>query len=223
MGVREQERDAYYKILEIARETDDQAQKSAARLFQQRRRTEADAPHLRRDSAAEFPAFVDLFRNPELYHGKPVTLRGHVRLWQTMPAGENDYGIETLYEFWLYTEDSQGHPAVVVCTSIPEGLPQVPGDVEVLDNVSATGYFFKMYGYQAQDLPRFAPMLLAQRIAWTPLPARPPLIPPEYVAAGVVLAMALFVLILWQIGRRDRRFQRMHRQPDAEAPDFSNL
>ncbi|GIT28342.1 MAG: hypothetical protein Ct9H300mP1_03880 [Planctomycetaceae bacterium] len=32
---------------------------------------------------------------------------------------ENPYGIQTLYEAWLFTSDSQQHPTVLVMTSVP--------------------------------------------------------------------------------------------------------
>jgi len=48
----------------------------------------------------------------------------------------------------VYTPDCQGNPAVGVFTSKDERLP-VHGDIQ--EEVTFTGYYFKIYGYEAYD------------------------------------------------------------------------
>ena len=98
--------------------------------------------------------------------------------------------METLYEAWVYTADSQGNPAVIVASAAPEDIP-LGEDLQVL--VRATGYFFKIYGYEAQDTTRVAPMILAGRLEVIPEPK--PQGPPWWLLA--MLAAMLAALVAW--------------------------
>ena len=116
-GIRAAESEAYYRVLDHARQVEATRLEAAAARFLQKRRNVAALPGTRKRPMADFPVFVDLYNNvktPEIYHGQPVTLRGHLRKLVALPAGDNEYGIETLYEAWLYTQNSQQHPAVVI-------------------------------------------------------------------------------------------------------------
>ena len=222
-GVRDVERDPYYSILNKARKVSNEKLKSAAADFQKKRLA---APQYRgyRQRPSEFPIFVDLFKNPLIYHGKPVTLRGHVLKLIPLHAGKNDFGLTTLYEAWIYTDDSQNNPAVVVVSSIPDGIPT--GTELLIDNVSVTGYFFKNYAFRAQDRERFAPMLLGQRLEWSPpAPLPAPLMPAWISYTLVVVGMTFGVSLLWFISKSDRksRRQRALSETDASIPIFDDL
>ncbi|RMG42186.1 MAG: hypothetical protein D6725_00025 [Planctomycetota bacterium] len=203
-GVRPEERAAYYFVLDFVRKADQRLLKRAARELVQHRLKLPEYQRYR-DNPGEFPVYYDLFRHPEIYHGKPVTLRGHIRKLISYPADDNEYGIQRLYEAWLFTPDSQTNPAVVVCTEIPEGIP-TGGDI-LVDGVSVTGYYFKNFGYTAQDRPRFAPMILAKRLEWRPEQAgtSEPLVPPAVRNTVVVLALVLILILLYRYERRDTR------------------
>lgn len=191
-GVRYEEREAYYQVLQHARETDDERERAAARRFaDERRRTDP-----------KYEPYVDLFKHPDAYRGKPVALSGHVRRLIPVPVDENEWGITSLYEAWLYTEDSQTNPAVVIFTDLPEGMPT---GGELTEQAGVTGYFFKMYVYQAQDTTRVAPLILADSIEWLPAPVSPRVQVPRWVYVVVAAAVLLLVLVLWLTGRRDRR------------------
>ncbi len=112
-----------------------------------------------------FPVFADVFLNPNEYLGKPVTMRGHVRKVMSYPADVDRFGSGTLHELWLFTDDSQQNPAVVVCSELPANFPT--GN-EVVEGITVTGYFFKLYRYAADDANRAAPMLLANQVQWQP-------------------------------------------------------
>jgi len=116
----------------------------------------------------------------------------------------------TLYEIWFYTEDSQAHPTVAICTSLPqELLDKTREEGERLDEpVSVTGYFFKMYVYDAQDTVRFVPMLLAHQVEWQPKPAERKLLSAIYVLPFIAALVVGMIYVLWRIKREDRQFQR---------------
>jgi len=219
-NVRPEESEAYYKILKAVRTAELAKQKSAANEFMADRHRNSE-----RYSGlppGKFPVFIDLFKHPKDYQGQLVTLHGYLRLLNQMPAGENDQGLEKLYEAWLYTDDAQGNPVVIIATDIPAGIPT--GD-KLTDHVSVTGLFFKMYGYSAQDTDRKAPMILAGKIEWNPVVKSPPLVPPAvwYVALTVVV---VFVGVLYlKMSRKDRAFRAVRAgwTSDDETPDFSGL
>lgn len=157
-GVHFEERAAYYETLGRLKQKSQKALNKQARDFLNNRWKSSPFSN---KSFQEFPRYVDLFKNPETYHGEVITLRGHAQRVVKTPAGENDFGIEHLYEVWMYTEDSQSNPAVVITPEIPDDVKV--GD-EITDFISVTGIFFKFYTYDAQDTKRFAPMILAARL-----------------------------------------------------------
>lgn len=113
----------------------------------------------------KYPMFVDVFQHPDRWQGHLVTLRGHVR---RVTSHEGDAGMfngQPLHELWLFTDDSQHNPAVIVTPSLPDEFPRTADDV---DSVIVTGCLFKMYVYKSQNESRIAPLLLAGQIEWNP-------------------------------------------------------
>lgn len=232
LGIQPEERDPYYAILQKSREVDLRTLKKAASEFRWKRQTEAFNGKYKDRPAGEFPDFVDLYKDPELYHGKLVTLQGHLRKLSSFSPDENPYGIEgQLWEGWLFDPHGQNHPAVIISTSRDESLEE--GSDLVVDHVSATGYFFKNFGYQGQDALRFAPLLIAQRIEHHPrteainpfnlgLSAKMQLL----VAALATLLVGRFGLKLWKQSKADdverRATREMAANEDAE-PTFDNI
>ena len=235
-GVREQESQAYYAVLQHARQVDHVALRAAARRNVESRISllkqpdaEQELKRIERYAARsgielldpdQFPAFVDLFLHPDQYRGKAVTLRGYLRKLISYPAETPDGdGPRNLYEAWLFTDDSHGNPAVVVCSEIPEGMPT--GE-DINEQVSVTGYFFKMYGYRARDTTRTAPMILARELVWYPAAERaawrPTALHYTLLGAGVLG----LVLVVWRISRGDRRagWRRLHAESEDAPPDF---
>ena len=113
----------------------------------------------------EFQTFVDMFQYPEVYQGYPVTLHGHVRHVVSYPGDDVLFGGRMLHELWLFTDDSQHNPTVVVTSQLP---PDFPTGADIVDRVSVTGCFFKRYVYGSQDTARIAPLIVAGGIDWTP-------------------------------------------------------
>ena len=207
-NIRPEEAAGYFAILNHARQLpQSQLQTTARRFEKQRREIVKNDPKYRfafRDPHAAFPTFFDLHQVPELYHGKLVTFRGHLRRLMSFPAGQNAYGFQQLHEAWLYAGDAQQNPVVVICSELPPEIP-TGGDL-LVDFVSATGYFFKRYGYEDRSgQPRFAPLILAQRLEWTPPTPRHPLLSTRTFFWLVVGIAVIIGVICW---RRRSRFIR---------------
>lgn len=221
-GLREY--DFYYFLLKHAGEVPYEAQQAAARehLAERRRAFAADPKNARR----EFSAFADVFLNPEAYRGETVTLRGHIRRIIPYEADENDYGVEQLYEIWMFAEDAGTNPVVIISRTIPKDMP-TPSDRDPVDNVTVTGYFFKLYVYTAEDAKRLAPMILAQRIDWAPVEVAgvPNWLKWSGLTALAILGVAV-IMFLWQASRSDRNFRAARareEEPPQDSIDFSSL
>lgn len=166
MGIRKEERDSYFAIIQKAKETDSSLLHKASIEYRNKRRELPKNAQWKSKPPEEFPSWVDLYQNPEDYHGKLVTIHGHIRKLIEVPQDKNPYGIEKVYEAWLYDLNSQGHPTVILSTSID---PRLKTGTEVeIDHCFATGYFFKNMGYHAQDASRYAPVLIASKLEYLP-------------------------------------------------------
>ena len=113
----------------------------------------------------KFPMFVDVFQHPDRWQGHLVTLRGHVRRVTSHEGDPAMFNGQPLHELWLFTDDSQHNPTVIVTPSLPDEFPR---NADVVDSVTVTGCLFKMYVYKSQNENRIAPLLLAGRIEWNP-------------------------------------------------------
>ncbi len=157
-----------------------------------------------------FPVFVDLFQNPDAWQGQLVTVRGYVRRVMTHDGDRTLFRGQPLHELWLFTEDSQHIPTVIVTPSLPRDFPT---DCDLIDSVTVTGCLLKMYVYRSQEDARLAPLLLAGHVEWAPSP--------QHVLdlmAGVVAVIV--AMTVWGRVQRDRRQrERLLRLLD-EQPDF---
>ena len=220
LGVREVESDAYYKVLDHARKTKYDLQKEvAAANVARHEKTFREQPATARQ---KFSLFADLFGHPEEYTGELLTLRGYVRKNLKHPADADDPSQIPTYEAWLYTPDSQHNPVVVVYTDLPPGLP-LGGNL--VETVEVTGYFFKVYGYRAQDGLRAAPMLLAKTLDWTPKVVR------DTTAERVVYFLITgtlvcgLVFVFWKLNRSQHaRLSKKAAEPeDFDPRDLQRL
>jgi hypothetical protein len=198
IGIRFEERDAYFRILELAWQTPLAEQEAYAREFRNERRL--SNPRYAKRKSDQFPVFIDMFQYPEEYRGRPVSLHGVMRKLTKFDPGKNNRGINEAYEGWVYTDDSQSNPAVVIFLGKPDGLT-VGGNLT--EEVRLTGYFFKMYGYEAQDVARKAPLVLAGAVEWrkAPKPAKVAFGPEVYL--GVTLVVLILGFVAWQGNRRE--------------------
>lgn len=172
VGIRQDEADAFYQILEKAQET----------------------PLKELQAHAEREAlFVNLMTSPAKYRGRPVTLIGELRKLFDVPVPKDHPELGHLFEAWICTEESGENPYRVVCSTIsPELKPQESSRVMV----KVTGYFFKREGYQTWDgRLHVAPTILAGRLSLYISPQMPP--PVEDVVPwmiGVISVVGLAML-----------------------------
>lgn len=209
---------SYYGILGYVREVSAGELSAAASQLHQQRWEDSE---FKNQPESDFPTFVDLIQNPAAYRGQPVTLKGHlIRLIKSI-AGPNDFGINTLYEGWLVTEDSQQHPATIICTEIPPGMPI--GE-ETIDGVTVTGYFLKLRTYPSRDRKiRFAPLILAHSMSWNPVDVSPAFsMPPIILYGGLLLCTIAVIVIVWLSTRRNRQLRdaRYRKSVPDHPPDF---
>lgn len=210
-----EERDVYFRALMLSQEVPLSKQEEFAADFREQRRLEN--PRYAKRKPTDFHPFVDLFQNPDAYRGRPVSLHGVLRKLTRFDPGKNSLGIESAYEGWLYTDDGQGNPTVVVFTHKPENL-SVGGDLT--EEIRVTGYFLKMYGYEAQDVTRKAPLILAGEVEWRPGPEK-------YVAKSLSVETYLLVsfivfMIAYAMWQTNRREMTGPARPQSEV-DFSKF
>lgn len=171
----------------------------------------------------KYSAFLDSIVDPEYFAGRPVSVSGRVREVRKFPADSDIFGIGTLYEIWLFPEDGQSNPTVVVCTELPEGFPV---EENVVENVNVTGYFLKLHAYKAGDTKRITPMILAKTVEWTPYIETPwPVWVMPAIIVAIVLVMFGLVFTIRSGSKGDRQFRRQIKETIDEEPepDFTDL
>ncbi|MEQ9406692.1 MAG: hypothetical protein RIK87_03160 [Fuerstiella sp.] len=194
-----------------------------------------------RQQPHNFQTYVDMFEYPEVYHGHLVTLQGHVRHVVSYPADDLMFDGRMLHELWLFTDDSQHNPAVIVTPDLPSDFPR---EAEVVDRVTVTGCFFKRYVYGSQQNDRIAPLLLAARVDWKPTAAQvQALVADGHLSASsarakkaaemtagmsrsalvmVGFVVILTLMVLWGRAQREERDRLRLRKRVNELPEFEN-
>lgn len=201
VGIRDSERDLYYFLLAKVRDAPLKSLEQAAR---------------------DDVAFTVLMTESSKFIGKLITLKAELRRLQPYPAGRNEHGVEQLYEAWLKTDDAGDNPYRVLCSRIPN---DIPSGMEVKPDtiVRITGYYFKRYGYPAQEHRlHVAPLILAGEIQWiqsrdaAPRKADAGIVPYVLGLAGVMGTGIAYML--WRFRRSDREFERQHLKRLTGAP-----
>ena len=200
VGIRESERDLYYYLLAKTRDV------PAANLEQ------ASRPSV---------AFAVLMNESKDLIGEIITVKGELRRLTAIPAGKNEFGIETIWEGWLFNADSGLNPYCIRMTSIPDGIPtgQELGSGVV---VSVTGYFLKRYGYPAQgERLHVAPLVLAKSVRW--FRTRPSSVPDDLGVVPYVIGFAGILgitisILLFRFRSSDREFEKKHLRRLTAAP-----
>jgi hypothetical protein len=197
LGIRENEADAFYALLAKVRRISLSDLEASAR---------ADA------------TYTALLTAPEQFRGSLVTVEGEVKRLVQIAAGENRYGVDELYEAWLFSADSGENPYRLLCTALPTGIPQ-GAELKTRVRVRVTGYFFKRQGYAARHGLHSAPVLLAHTLRWLrPLDSREKLVAsnPLFILLIVLIGTAVCVAV-WRVAQQDWMFRRKHLKPTAAA------
>lgn len=223
-GISETEREPYYHILAHARQFDLSRLNAAGRADSEQALSAYQSDPKNKNRS--FSLFADIVRRPDHYRGKPIQLRGYLQRLETIDAGENDEGLTTLHQGYLFTGDSLQSPYVVVSSEMTPDIPR-PTKGHPTNDVVVTGYFFKLWSYEAERGQWAAPLILAKTIEWHP---RPPALSERAefkVALGVGLALlaATLVAVLVKQRRDDRRFRAAQaaRQGTTTAQDLAAL
>lgn len=205
VGIRPSERDLQYYLLAKTRDVPLAAMKAAAR---------GDI------------AFGVVMNDSPSFLCTLMTVRGEIRRLNPMPVGVNDYGVDKFYEAWLFNRDSGNRPYRIICTSIPEGIP-MGIDLKSGTVVTATGYYFKRYGYPAVgNRLHVAPMIISKTLEWhRPFSAtrRNEMDIMPYVLGVVVVFGLAAGFTLWRFRKSDREFERLHLKRLTGAPEGAIL
>ncbi|MBI1310609.1 DUF1080 domain-containing protein [bacterium] len=192
-GLGADEGPAFYAMLHKAAQTDDLVVRQSAAEFLRQRMANGLDGKFRERAPSVFPAFYDMTSEPALWQGRTVVLKGHVRKLVRVPAGENAYGIKEYWEAWLYSEQARNNPFLIVSLERDERMQ--PGAEVLIDNVSVAGWFFKLYGYQAQENGWAAPMVITKRLRY-----RPVMEPRGLLSGGIDPRLLAIVLTLAALG-----------------------
>lgn len=225
IGIKHAERFPMMETLAHARLIDYQAQKQLAEDVWREMQVAIEQEHAQKPNPNQRQRsnilFVDLFKNPELYRGKPVTLTGTLRSLAKWPNAEvNGFEIEAVYEARIFPEDGQSNPVIVNFLKKPK---QIPISDDLNETVRFTGYFFKMYGYRDQaDVLRVAPLFLARQIEAVPAP-NTSLADEWILIVGGAILLLIVGFVVWS-RFNDRRFQKQWQNKHSESdPDLSQL
>ncbi|MEN6405638.1 MAG: hypothetical protein ABFC77_04115 [Thermoguttaceae bacterium] len=191
-------------------------QAAAMQLLDVLRRTDPTA--LQQQSVGP-TSYAQLFRQPEHYRGRVVTVSGVVRRASLLELPRNDFHLDRYYQVWLWPFDNPSAPIVLYCLELPSGFPT---GMTLAEDATATGFFFKRCAYAAQDAIRTAPEILANTLIWR----QPPQIAvgrpsetwaiPVAGAAAVVLALAAAYVIYL-------RTRPPRKKPPEQPPTFDEL
>lgn len=196
-----------------------------------------------RVDSRQFETYVDLFLNPDVWQGQLVTLHGHVRHVVSFPATHPQFRGQDLHELWLFTDDSQNNPTVIITPTLPQ---EFPVNADLINQVSVTGCVFKQYVYRSQESRRIAPLILAGNIQWSPsdshiralqelghLASGSPLtqrLSPQRTqeSSGIILLLGCFtailsIMVLWGRAQRNRSQRRNLMNRISEKPEFGML
>ncbi len=183
-------------------------------LRMQAQARDADPAALARESLGQV-SYLQLFKQPGDYRGKPITVRGTVKRAYRAAAIDNYLGIKDHFVLWISPVGRPTDPIVVYALDIPPGFPKIEadkaGDPAKLDEeVTVTGYFLKRGAYLGKDGTYTAPLVLAAVPEWHPREREltgtsrfsigPNWLVPSVVAA-LVTSTLIFLIVWWRLRR----------------------
>ncbi|MEI8381946.1 MAG: hypothetical protein WCJ09_17585 [Planctomycetota bacterium] len=203
LGIRRDEADAYYRLVYHA--------------------SRVNPVELERAGFTDV-LYINLMTEPDRYRGEPISIQGELWRLYEFQAGQNEFGLGTLYEGWIFTADSDRNPYRVVFTKLPRELE--PGD-NLRKQVRVTGYFFKREGYPSKGGMHVTPTLIANRvvpyISPNAVPSTDAIVP---YMIGLISAVGLaFLVTLVSFAISDRRAARtaLLRELNSPRPSFEGI
>lgn len=176
----------------------------------------ADAQQLQATSLGEL-TYAQLVKQPQVYRGKVVTLRGTARREEEVEPAENSLVLSSYHRLVLQPAGGGQWPFVVYCLQLPAEFPR--GE-SIQASVEVTGYFFKNWSYAWEDGLGVAPVVLAKGVSWQPIPTGKPrsTIPTVGLAALVGGAAVLAGMVIW-LAVRNSRSPNRSRATQAKAEE----
>lgn len=200
-GIRDEERPAVNRLLLALRTADEpQLKAEAAENLLLKKNS-------REDKRRPFSQFADLLKDPAGSTGLPLTVHGHVRRLEQIDTLAHEGRDLPVYEAWIFTEDSQGNPWVLLSTEIPSDL-KLGTDLNEL--VEATGYFIKLSTYQAQDARRVTPLIVVSGLHRLIIPSSSTT-SDLWLYGGVAFTLLIGCLIAWSNSRAQLKRRRLKR------------
>jgi hypothetical protein len=134
---------------------------------------DATAQNLARQSVGNV-GYLQLFKQPEEYRGKAVTIRGTVKSAYRVAAHPNYLGTTDRFVLWIAPEGGPTSPIVIYALELPVGFPAVPASdggamIKLEEPVTVTGFFLKRGAYLGKDATYAAPLLIAKSPTWKPV------------------------------------------------------
>jgi hypothetical protein len=152
--------------------------------------------------------YAEIWNEPEKFRGELIHLKGYLRglePWQATASEQfNPARLQTLYDGYLFTNDSHPNPYVIVLPRVADGMPT---GRNITENVTFAGYFLKLWRYKSADgTERAAPLLMGQMITWTPAPQQDRFAHMSSYLAGAFLILVVSLAgAIWAINHRHLR------------------
>lgn len=143
---RSAEKDAWFHLMDLLRSTPDET--------------------VRRATLGAVP-WIQLFNQPDVYRGEPITLVGRVRRATRLNSPKNELGFKQYYQLWLQPRDNQDRLIVVYCIELPKDFPL---GMKLDEPVVLTGFFFKRWLYEGQKDMELTSVVVARTLDWVPRP-----------------------------------------------------
>jgi hypothetical protein len=151
--------------------------------------------------------FLQLYRQPEEYRGRIVTIKGQIRRAFRVEFDDkyNEFGFDGYWKLWVFYEGDSRMPIVVYALDMPEGFK---AREKMSDDIELTGFSFKVWPYYVQESGKWhtAPIVLTKYGHWTP-EAEKPMLP--ITILGMVLAIAgaaaigvVIAVVVYNLNRR---------------------
>jgi hypothetical protein len=120
-----------------------------------------------------FITFAHLWRQPKLYRGEIVPVRGRMirlRRWEA-PKLAQENGVKYFWEGWVVGPTRGVNPYCIIFSELPEGLKEA----EKMDRpVRFYGYYIKKFRYDAEDAKRETHILIGPTVFLEKAPGAPP-------------------------------------------------
>lgn len=159
------------------------------------------------DKAIKAAGWLVLMDEPDFHRGKLVSVRGELRSLTSVKTNAEKFGVDTLYEAWIFPKERPQDPYHVFVTEIPKGIPEGQLLKEGVP-VTVVGYFFKLEGYGTDASKsagvHVAPLILARTLGWKK-PVPPPIPKESNVTAYLLVAASGLFLVVIVIAIRHRK------------------